>query len=1131
MRIPDSLCLPGYAMSGGVCQKCESDVDMDQLRMIVLVVVCFGMLLGWVVLCCKSLLPMVQGLIAKIVGLFAAKAGGAMESNDAATGAVDDAMGTLETITDCLATGKETIEDCLPAELFEGDGATAMLKVVMSFYQVVSGFLSFNVKWPQFIIDLMLISENVNFSIMTLPGLSCILMGTSYKMKLLSYTIGPLFLYLLIVLPCILAKIFLGRKRLREGPWKLRYEAARRTMMNNICFFSFLIYPTVSMTVLKGLQCRDFGPPIGALIVTDVNIVCPYGREDGDSFLYYYTLSFVFVYPLGIPLLLWLILKAYQIPQMATRKTIQSGLSVMIQMYMGETCEVCLKNLAAILWSDEKVQSYFRLVSSGKRIVLKDLNTVHSKDSNRKFKELLLAVVKHMEVTEDLDLVNFRKLVADVVEKVGQSTKEFKGPDTKMDMLTSAQMKLLIRHEFKCDRGELEAPEFSLMDSLQEEAPEVSTKKTSDDIFADLEAGEEHEPDQPPLIESGCKWENAGAIKPIRGRELTHHELKNTLQSQTQFTQEKMEVFGISRLRMGDFIKSGDSYFIAVEATLQLDAEAQTLHPHENAAEAQTVHPQQHAFGRKKKKRPSKKERMKMGTEERVEHLDKPGLKEELSQRILALVKSGVLALPPMAWDGEEEDEKLAVREVGSLFCAYRPNAWKFELFETFRKLLMVAMLLFVYEGKPLQVASAFIVTFLVTMYVQKTQPYTTVQLNNMAVFSFIGTLATLFYGLLAMANDGDPDIDPDGIDQVLMRYLVMFINIFVVMLPFADMEGLSKLPFSIIACVVCCIGPICVMLGLKKKEEGTEEEQDDPYNSDDELDGLHGNDPYHAAYSAMRRKEVNSLFDKIDKDQSGKVLRDELFAGLKKSGYTQDRCSEIFQTIDADGSQEISREEFARYFLKESTTETSAPDASDCQVDAHLDAPASNRQVDAHLAARCRSLTPGASGAILSSTPVGGFSAACAPGTGAGFSSSSTLIIGTATATDLVFSNDAPPFAEERIEKEMLIKVGQVHSKKPIQTNTQEQEKKVPLASAEPFSWLFPLWSRQIPKPDVTQSSEVLVSGFVFEGAAAVREPGIPVMGSAQDEGSHAVSDLWSSFFSGRNSETEYLVGRRTNT
>lgn len=37
MGVLCSLCLPGHALSGGKCEKCESDVDMDQLRMIALV--------------------------------------------------------------------------------------------------------------------------------------------------------------------------------------------------------------------------------------------------------------------------------------------------------------------------------------------------------------------------------------------------------------------------------------------------------------------------------------------------------------------------------------------------------------------------------------------------------------------------------------------------------------------------------------------------------------------------------------------------------------------------------------------------------------------------------------------------------------------------------------------------------------------------------------------------------------------------------------------------------------------------------------------------------------------------------------------------------------------------------------
>lgn len=92
-------------------------------------------------------------------------------------------------------------------------------------------------------------------------------MGTSYQMKLLGYTLGPLFLYVLIVLPCLLANIIL-RQALGEDPWKSRYAAAKKAMMNNICFLSFLIYPTVSMTVLKGLHCRYiFQPSKGSINV------------------------------------------------------------------------------------------------------------------------------------------------------------------------------------------------------------------------------------------------------------------------------------------------------------------------------------------------------------------------------------------------------------------------------------------------------------------------------------------------------------------------------------------------------------------------------------------------------------------------------------------------------------------------------------------------------------------------------------------------------------------------------------------------------------------------------------------------------------------------------------------------
>ena len=101
-----------------------------------------------------------------------------------------------------------------------------------------------------------------------MTGFSCVAMGTSYWMKLLGYTVGPVIILFMIVLPCSLARVVLSSQQRSAEPWKSRYESAKATMMNNICYFLFLIYPTVSLTALKGLHCRDFGPPHGSLLMS-----------------------------------------------------------------------------------------------------------------------------------------------------------------------------------------------------------------------------------------------------------------------------------------------------------------------------------------------------------------------------------------------------------------------------------------------------------------------------------------------------------------------------------------------------------------------------------------------------------------------------------------------------------------------------------------------------------------------------------------------------------------------------------------------------------------------------------------------------------------------------------------------
>ena len=130
----------------------------------------------------------------------------------------------------------------------------------------------------------------------------------------------------------------------------------------------------------------------------------------------------------------------------------------MIQMYMEETCDVRLKKLANALWTEELVDRCFSLLcNEEQRIVIHDLKRVQSGDRNEQLKELLHKALQWLGVNKDLDWHAFQKVATDIIKHVNQAAKEFEGP-VELETLTVQQMKLLLKHEFKADRGEIEAP-------------------------------------------------------------------------------------------------------------------------------------------------------------------------------------------------------------------------------------------------------------------------------------------------------------------------------------------------------------------------------------------------------------------------------------------------------------------------------------------------------------------------------------------------------------------------------------------------------------------------------------------------------------------------------------------------
>jgi len=68
----------------------------------------------------------------------------------------------------------------------------------------------------------------------------------------------------------------------------------------------------------------------------------------------------------------------------------------------------------------------------------------------------------------------------------------------------------------------------------------------------------------------GLKWQNVGLTKPGLGQELDHPQLSEALGDKTEFTQQEWNGFGISNLRMDQFVKSGDGYFKPAEVLVPI---------------------------------------------------------------------------------------------------------------------------------------------------------------------------------------------------------------------------------------------------------------------------------------------------------------------------------------------------------------------------------------------------------------------------------------------------------------------------------------------------------------------------------------------------------------------------------
>jgi hypothetical protein len=217
------------------------------------------------------------------------------------------------------------------------DRITQYLKLYISFFQVVSSFLTFHVKWPSLLLSAMSwIKGTLFLDIVQLPGLSCLWAGVNFQQRLFTYTLGPLAVVGAFLVPIAFAWAA-GYRKTRAYNWEAVSDAAWR----NVMFWIFLVYPIVSLTTLQAFDCQpaDLGQ-----LAADFSQPCP----TNDSLLRIWSFAFILVYPIGIPLFCFVSMVSMGVHLAARDKVEFNILSAIVAKYTQSTTSIESQRIASL---------------------------------------------------------------------------------------------------------------------------------------------------------------------------------------------------------------------------------------------------------------------------------------------------------------------------------------------------------------------------------------------------------------------------------------------------------------------------------------------------------------------------------------------------------------------------------------------------------------------------------------------------------------------------------------------------------------------------------------------------------------------------------------------------------------
>jgi len=296
------------------------------------------------------------------------------------------------------------------------------LKILISFYQVVSSFATtFKVEWPEKISSVYRGTKIFQLDFLAIPGPTCLTHDWSYWDKLFAYTFTPMVVVPLIAVPAFCVQL-LGKREFGDATGHPRYEGCMAQFWYAILFFLYLIYPMVSVQTLTSFNCQDLDSS-GSWLRADYREICP--NERTGERIFGWSLFCVFIYPVGIPFFMCVVMWLFKVPTMAQQKIEIVQLLAMINTWRHENVTQEGSNL---LLHIQKIAAEFDEFDSAKICTKKVIETLYNRIDENGDKEISMEEVANYMAAEGLaDDASQSNILTNMVQKSLKKRKGRKG--------------------------------------------------------------------------------------------------------------------------------------------------------------------------------------------------------------------------------------------------------------------------------------------------------------------------------------------------------------------------------------------------------------------------------------------------------------------------------------------------------------------------------------------------------------------------------------------------------------------------------------------------------------------------------------------------------------------------------